>query len=40
MPERCGHCGYSGGLEEVARPEVKRTKIDVELYGEVETLTY
>jgi hypothetical protein len=40
MPERCGHCGYSGSLEEVARPEVKRTKADVELYGEVETLTH
>jgi hypothetical protein len=40
MPERCGHCGYSGDLEEVARPVVKRTTADVELYGEVETLTY
>ena len=40
MPERCGHCGSSGSLEEVARPVVKRTTAEVDLYGEVETRTY
>jgi hypothetical protein len=40
MPERCGHCGYGGDLEEVARPVVEKKTFQAEPYGEVEVRTY
>jgi Domain of unknown function (DUF4145) len=40
MPERCGHCGHAGRLEEVARPVVRTESSQMQGIGEVEVLTY
>jgi Domain of unknown function (DUF4145) len=40
MPERCGHCGFAGDLDEVARPVVRAQRSMTDLYGEIETRTY
>src|SRR3954454_9189807 len=40
MPERCGHCGFAGDLDEVARPVVRTQRSMTDLYGEIEARIY